>query len=88
LLDTNIWLERLLDQERADEVGRFLEIIPSDQLYITDFAFHSIAVIMIRLEAGDGLVHFVEDLFERGLCKTRDFGQSQSLSDFKTATYM
>lgn len=64
LLDTNIWLERLLDQERADDVGRFLENIPSDQLYITDFALHSIAVIMIRLEAGDGLVHFVDDLFE------------------------
>lgn len=24
LVDTNIWLERLLDQERSAEVGRFL----------------------------------------------------------------
>ena len=41
LVDTNIWLERLLEQARAEEVGRFLAQIPSDQLFITDFSFHS-----------------------------------------------
>jgi len=37
LVDTNVWLERLLDQERSAEVQRFLEAIPSDQLFMTDF---------------------------------------------------
>ena len=32
LLDTNIWLERLLDQDRADEVRQLLDKVPSDQL--------------------------------------------------------
>ena len=38
LVDTNVWLERLLDQEKSDEVGRFLDAISSEQLFITDFA--------------------------------------------------
>lgn len=40
LIDTNIWLERLLEQERAEEVGQLLEQLLSDELLITDFAFH------------------------------------------------
>jgi len=27
LVDTNIWLERLLDQEKSDEVGEFLSAV-------------------------------------------------------------
>jgi len=36
LLDTNIWLERLLEQERATEVSQFLEAVPGSELDITD----------------------------------------------------
>lgn len=28
LLDTNIWLERLLQQAQAENVGRFLAVVP------------------------------------------------------------
>jgi len=49
LIDTNVWLERLLDQERSEEVGQLLSNIPSEDLFITDFAFHSIGVILARL---------------------------------------
>ncbi len=41
LIDTNIWLERLLDQERSSEVGSFLDRMSSNHLFITDFSFHS-----------------------------------------------
>ena len=44
LVDTNIWLERLLAQAKSDEVGDFLDRIPSNELFSTDFAFHSICV--------------------------------------------
>jgi len=37
LVDTNVWLERLLEQERTEEVKRFLDSVSSDQLSITDF---------------------------------------------------
>lgn len=66
LVDTNIWLERLLGQSKSDEVGRFLGQIPSDQLFISDFAFHSICVILTRLKAKAILLDFVQDVFVNG----------------------
>lgn len=49
LVDTNIWLERLLDQEKSEEVGRFLAKTPTNRLIISDFSLHSIGVILDRL---------------------------------------
>jgi len=66
LIDTNIWLERLLDQAKSEEVGRFLSQIPSEQLFITDFAFHSIALILSRLHRGDALLQLSSDAFIEG----------------------
>ena len=66
LLDTNIWLERLLGQPKANEVGQLLSLIPSDELFITDFAFHSLCVILIRLKKQQALLDFVQDLFVAG----------------------
>src|SRR5262245_19608167 len=66
LLDTNIWLERLLGQPKANEVGQLLGLIPSDELFITDFAFHSLNVILLRLGKEQTLLDFVQDLFIDG----------------------
>jgi predicted nucleic acid-binding protein len=66
LVDTNVWLERLLDQARSEEVGRFLDHTPSDQFFITDFAFHSIGVVMNRLKRMDALLGFTWDAFIDG----------------------
>ena len=61
LVDTNVWLERLLDQTKANEVGHFLDRVSSERLFITDFAFHSIGVVMVKLERKEGLSSFVQD---------------------------
>ena len=61
LVDTNIWLERLLEQERSDEVGEFLSAVHSDQMGITDFSLHSIGVITTRLKRPDIFTVFVND---------------------------
>ncbi|MFZ1080420.1 MAG: PIN domain-containing protein [Candidatus Kryptoniota bacterium] len=66
LVDTNIWLERLLDQERSEEVGRFLNEVPTDELFMTDFSFHSIGIAMQKLNRLDGFLKFVNDVFIRG----------------------
>jgi predicted nucleic acid-binding protein len=66
LVDTNIWLERLLGQAKSDEVGQFLDQIPSNQLLITDFAFHSLCVILTRLKRKSTLLDFVQDIFVDG----------------------
>ena len=67
LVDTNIWLERLLDQDKSDIVSKFLNTIPLDQIFISDFALHSIGVILSRLNKIDILDIFVNDLFINGL---------------------
>jgi len=66
LVDTNVWLERLLDQERSEEVGRFFNRVPSDELFMTDFSFHSIGIAMQKLNRLDGFLKFVNDVFVRG----------------------
>jgi predicted nucleic acid-binding protein len=66
LLDTNVWLERMLEQVRSDEVDRLLSSVPSDELLITDFSFHSIGVILDRLNHLGQLLRFVRDLFGAG----------------------
>jgi predicted nucleic acid-binding protein len=66
LVDTNIWLERLLGQAKSDEVGQFLDQTPTHQLYLTDFAFHSICVILTRLKQKTALLDFVQDIFVNG----------------------
>jgi hypothetical protein len=66
LIDTNVWLERLLGQERSHDVGLFLERTPTEQMCITDFSFHSIGVILTRLKKYPALVKFVRDIFIDG----------------------
>lgn len=66
LVDTNIWLERLLGQAKSEEVGQFLERTPTNLLFITDFAFHSIGVILTRLKRKAALLDFVQDVFVEG----------------------
>lgn len=72
LVDTNIWLEALLDQDRAREVIAFLERIPSKHLHISDFSYHSIGVITIRLGKPDVFSVFTDDiLISGGVCLLR-----------------
>ncbi|MCH7762003.1 type II toxin-antitoxin system VapC family toxin [candidate division TA06 bacterium] len=66
LVDTNVWLERLLDQTRSEEIGRFLETISSESLFITDFAFHSIGVVLNRLNQKEVFLQFIQDVFVNG----------------------
>jgi hypothetical protein len=64
LVDTNIWLERLLDQAHAEEVGRFLAKTPPAQMFLTDFAFHSLGVVLSRFQRPEVFLRFVKDVLE------------------------
>jgi len=66
LLDTNIWLERLLDQERSAEVGQFLSRMATGRLLMSDFTLHSIGIVLTRLGRGEVLLRFVDDVFVEG----------------------
>lgn len=64
LVDTNVWLERLLSQERSSAVAAFLNAVPASRLALTDFALHSIGVVLLRLGEAEAFLHFVRDLRE------------------------
>lgn len=66
LLDTNIWLERMLDRSKSEEVGQLLDKISPDQLFLTDFSLHSIGVILNRLKQSEVFLNFIEDVFING----------------------
>lgn len=50
LVDTNVWLERLLNQKKSEIAGEFLNIVLPEELFISDFALHSIEVILSRVK--------------------------------------
>lgn len=66
LLDTNIWLERLLAQSQSEVVGQLLDGLSSDQLLMSDFTLHSIGVILSRLGEGAVFIQFVQDVLIDG----------------------
>lgn len=66
LVDTNVRLERLLDQVKSQEVGQYLGRTPSEQFFITDFAFHSVAIVLSKLGHVQVLLKFVQDAFTEG----------------------
>jgi len=72
LIDSNIWLELLLEQEKAEEVRQFLETVETDEISMTEFTLYSIGLITIFRE-------FISDILEES-CVERI---CLSASDFK-----
>ncbi len=66
LVDTNVWLESLLEQERSKEAIGFLRGIPAEDMLMTDFSLHSVALVLTRLGKFDGLLKFVQDALVDG----------------------
>ena len=62
LLDTNIWLERLLGQEQSALVGELLDRLAPEMLLLTDFTLHSLGVILGRLNYQAVFPVFVHDV--------------------------
>ena len=62
LLDTNILLELLLDQERADEAECLMRSLPGHALYISEFTLYSLGMILIRRQLAHIFLRVVEDL--------------------------
>jgi len=66
LLDTNILLELLLDQEKADQVERFLRRLSPHRLYFSECALYSLGIVLLRRCYYDVFLRAVEDLFVTG----------------------
>ena len=61
LVDTNIFLEILLTQEKQEACRKFLEVNVGS-LYISDFSLHSIGVILFRNNKEEVFKKFLKDI--------------------------
>ena len=64
LVDTNVWLELLLDQEHAADVRRFFDVIPSAEIALTEFTLYSIGIILTRLSKDALFKEFISDILD------------------------
>jgi predicted nucleic acid-binding protein len=65
LIDTNIFLEILLDQEKADDAERLLKTLQG-KMWISDFSLFSIGIILFRRKEPTKLRAFLDDLKRGG----------------------
>ncbi len=49
LLDSNLFLELLLDQRKADEVEQLLQRTPREKLHISEFSVHSMGITFFAI---------------------------------------
>jgi len=66
LLDTNILLELLLNQEKADDVEKLLRETEQERLFVSDFSLGSIGVILFRRKMHGLYLRAIDDLFING----------------------
>jgi predicted nucleic acid-binding protein len=78
LIDTNIWLELLLERERSKECRIFFERMDSKLLFISEFSLYSIGVILFKLKKETVFDDFLEYLFKSEISIAR-----LSLKDMK-----
>jgi len=65
LIDTNIFLEIILWQERAPEARDLLQRIESHDFFITDYSLHSIGVLLFRMGRHQSFQEFLADIMAR-----------------------
>lgn len=84
LVDSNVWLELLLEQQRADEVRQFLQIVQPDEIALTKFALYSIGIITCRLNKEYIFATFLSDILEETGIKSI----SLSLADLRDLLFV
>ena len=62
LLDANIFLEVILDQERAREARALLSKVERHEFFISDYSLHSIGLLLFRRGQDEVFRQFLEDM--------------------------
>jgi hypothetical protein len=65
LLDTNVFLEILLQREKSKAAKHIFYTVPPNNLFITDFSLHSIGVFLFQRNRHEAYEHFVKDIIVR-----------------------
>jgi len=72
LVDTNVWLESILDQERAEEVRDFMRRVEGRLLAVSEFSIYSVCVILNRMKKQEACADFLTDtIADTGLLRVR-----------------
>lgn len=66
LIDTNIFLEVLLNQENASQARALLQKSDIHELFMSDFSLHSIILILLRRKASELAMLFLADTAQSG----------------------
>ncbi len=66
LLDTNIFLEIILSQERSDEAKQLLLKSAQHEFFITDYSLHSIGLLLFRRKQHEAFRSFLDDVLVNG----------------------
>ncbi|MDQ3753526.1 MAG: PIN domain-containing protein, partial [Acidobacteriota bacterium] len=64
LVDTNIFLEVLLEQAREVEAKDFLAKVNAHEFFISDFSLHSIGLILLSRKKADVFRRFLADMMK------------------------
>jgi uncharacterized protein len=65
LVDTNLFIEVLLNQASAGDARAFLENRKGHELYVSDFALHSIGLLLFRHQQHQVFRQFLQDVIDR-----------------------
>ena len=66
LIDTNVFLEIILSQEKAEESKKLLLKSSQHEFFITDYSLHSIGLLLFRKKQHQAFHSFVEDILLNG----------------------
>jgi hypothetical protein len=66
LLDTNIFLEIILSQEKAKDAKTLLLKSAQHDFFITDYSLHSIGLLLFRRKQFEAFQAFVQDVLVHG----------------------
>jgi predicted nucleic acid-binding protein len=67
LVDTNVFLEGLLEQEKVETVRSFFQKTRLEEIFISDLSLHSIGIILFKLQKHKLFDSFLEDLVIDGI---------------------
>ena len=67
LVDTNIFLEALLEQNKAQEVRSLFQKIDLEEMFITDLSLHSMGIILFGLGKFELFSSFLDDMIVDGI---------------------
>ena len=81
LIDTNVFLEILLGQEKKETAKQFLNS-HQGELFITDFTLHSIGVVLFRLKLPEIFLEFVQDVLPNVEVVTLPESEYEKVAEF------